>query len=64
MGPFLVTENHGHTPDIDMNGIPECIAFDLVRPATGKVQHQESDTPDTDSIKDGIGKPVQHKNVS
>ncbi len=40
--PFVVIENHGHTLDIDANGIPECISSDRVRPAPGNVEHGES----------------------
>ncbi len=31
VGPFVVIDNHGHTLDIDVNEIPECIASDRVR---------------------------------
>ncbi len=38
MGPFVVIENHGRTLDIDVNGIPECIASDRVRSAPGNIE--------------------------
>ncbi len=57
----MVIENHGHTLDIDVNGIPECISPDRVRPAPGNVEHRESDDPDTDIITNGIGEPIIDK---
>ncbi len=64
MGPFVVIANHGHTLDIEVNGIPECIASNRVRPAPGRVEPQNSDAPETESVRDEIEKPVEHTNSS
>ncbi len=61
MGHFLVSENRGHTLDIDVNGIPERILPDRVTPAPGNVEHRKSDDLDTDIITNGIGKPIIDK---
>ncbi len=30
-------KNNGHTLDIDVNGVPECICSDCIRPASGSI---------------------------
>ncbi len=64
MCPFVVIANHGHTLDIEVNGIPECIASDRVRPAPRRVEPQKSDVPDTESVRDEIEKPAGRTNSS
>ncbi len=64
MGPFVVIEYHGHTLDIDVNGIPECITSYRARPAPGNVEYRNSDDPDTDSITNEIGEPIEGKTSS
>ncbi len=64
MGPFVVIANHGHTLDIDINRIPECIASDRVRPAPGRIEPKDYDVSGTESVRDEIVKALGHTNSS
>ncbi len=61
MGPFVVIENHGHTLDIDVNGIPECIASDRVRSAPGNIEQHEPVNRHTDSVKEDTSTTLAEK---